>query len=113
MKKTTKSVAKAAEHSPAKETPSAGPAEAEVMIGCDKFQPLQQIPEGFSLPAAVLAFEARYVTFALQSNAGSVTKAATALGLSHQNLSLQLTQRHKPLRAIKKPRAPRRDLSKL
>lgn len=112
MKATPQTTAKARKTSTkaesANETLSAG----ETIIGCDKLIPLQEIPEGFSLPAAVLAFEARYISFALQSNAGSVTKAAKLLGISHQNLSLQLTQRHQPLRAIKKQRAQRRDFAK-
>ena len=87
-------------------------ADETTLIGCDNFPPLLQVPEGFSLPAAALAFEARYISFALQTNAGSVTKAAKLLGLSHQNLSLQLTQRHQALRSIKKPRLRRRDSTK-
>ena len=87
-------------------------ADETVLIGCDTFSPLQEIPEGFSLPAAALAFEARYISFALQTNAGSVTKAAQRLGISHQNMSLQLTQRHQALRSLKKPRAVRRDSTK-
>ena len=82
------------------------------LIGCDKLSSLLKVPEGFSLPAAALAFEARYISFALQTNGGSVTKAAKLLGISHQNLSLQLTQRHQALHSIKKPRAQRRDFAK-
>ena len=77
-------------------------ADETTLIGCDKLSPLMEVPEGFSLPDAALAFEARYIAFALQTNAGSVTKAAKLLGISHQNLSLQLTQRHQTLRSFKK-----------
>ena len=87
-------------------------ADEAVLIGCDTFSPLQEIPEGFSLPAAALAFEARYISFALQTNAGGVTKAAKLLGMPQQNLSLQLTQRHQSLRPLKKPRAVRSDSTK-
>jgi DNA-binding NtrC family response regulator len=82
------------------------------LIGCDNFPPLREVPEGFSIPAAALAFEARYIAFAMQTNAGSVTKAAKLLGISHQNLSLQLSQRHQALRSFKKPRLQRRDSTK-
>ena len=83
------------------------------LIGCDDLSPLEEVPEGFSLPAMALAFEARYISFALQTNAGSVTKAAKLLGISHQNLSLQLTQRHNALLPFKKPRLRRRDSTKV
>ena len=123
MKANTKSPAAAGKHStkPVKaqevntKTKVAGEtvAAAETtLIGCDRLSPLREVPEGFSLPAAALAFEARYISFALQTNAGSVTKAAKLLGISHQNLSLQLTQRHQALRSFKKPRLRRRDSTK-
>jgi DNA-binding NtrC family response regulator len=129
MKAKTKSPAEAGKHSTksfkaqgvsATTADKSGPTETEetvspgetTLIGCDKLPPLREVPEGFSLPAAALAFEARYISFALQTNAGSVTKAAKLLGISHQNLSLQLTQRHQALRLMKKPRAQRRDSTK-
>ena len=88
MKANTKSPAEAGKHStkpvkaqdvkaasPDKNSASAGketPSPDETtLIGCDKLSPLKEVPEGFSLPAAALAFEARYISFALQTNVGS------------------------------------------
>jgi len=63
--------------------------------------------EGFSLPAEVKKFEAKFVFEALQDANGKVTKAAEFLGISHQTLSLLLKQRHSNLISVKKPRKPR------
>lgn len=68
--------------------------------------------EGFSLPKAVLAFEAGFIRRALQDTQGRVTQASQLLGISHQNLSLQLTQRHSSLSNAKRPRRKRGSLKK-
>ena len=63
--------------------------------------------QGFNLKAAVNEFEARYISRALQETNGNLTRAAGLLGLSHQNLSLQLKLRHQGLAVNKKPRKKR------
>ncbi len=64
--------------------------------------PEPEIGADFSLPTAVNEFEARHIARALRQTNGSVTKAAQLLGLSHQNLSLQLKNRHNQLTPVKK-----------
>ena len=61
-----------------------------------------EVGSGFSLPTAVCEFEARHIARALREAKGSVTKAAVLLGVSHQNLSLQLKNRHQNLTPAKK-----------
>lgn len=63
--------------------------------------------KNFSLPEAVLAYEAEIILKALNETGGRITKAAQLLGLSHQNLSLILHQRHKDLKTNCAPRKPR------
>jgi tetratricopeptide (TPR) repeat protein len=63
--------------------------------------------ENFSLPGAVLAYEGEIIQKALEDSNGRVTKAAILLGLSHQNLSLILRQRHRELKQYCTDRKPR------
>jgi tetratricopeptide (TPR) repeat protein len=63
--------------------------------------------EDFSLSEAVRAYEEDIITRALNVSGGRVTKAAMLLGMSHQNLSLILRQRHKELKQYCVPRKPR------
>ena len=60
--------------------------------------------EGFSLPQAVREFEAQYILRAIRDSNNSITHAADLLGLSHQNLSLQLRQRHTGLIPLRRSR---------
>jgi tetratricopeptide (TPR) repeat protein len=68
--------------------------------------------ENFNLPEEVRKCEAKYIKKALTETNGSVTKAAKLLGISHQNLSLLLKNRHKDLAYAKKPRRRRSDRKK-
>jgi tetratricopeptide (TPR) repeat protein len=63
--------------------------------------------ENFSLPDAVMAYEGEIILKAITESNGRVTKAATLLGLSHQNLSLILHQRHRELKKHCVQRKPR------
>lgn len=63
--------------------------------------------EDFSLPDAVREYEGEIILKALTETSGRVTKAALLLGLSHQNLSLILHQRHKDLKKYCVQRKPR------
>jgi DNA-binding NtrC family response regulator len=63
--------------------------------------------ENFSLPEAVRNYEGEMILKALKETSGRITKAAQLLGLSHQNLSLILHQRHKDLKTNCAPRKPR------
>lgn len=63
--------------------------------------------KNFSLPDVVRAYEAEIILRALTETGGRVTKAAQLLGLSHQNLSLILHQRHKDLKKHCVQRKPR------
>jgi transcriptional regulator with GAF, ATPase, and Fis domain len=63
--------------------------------------------ENFSLPDAVRAYEGEIILRAITDSNGRVTKAATLLGLSHQNLSLILHQRHRELKKYCVQRKPR------
>jgi tetratricopeptide (TPR) repeat protein len=51
----------------------------------------------FSLPEAMRLYERSFILKALNESRGRVTKAARLLGVSHQNLSIILHQRHKDL----------------
>jgi tetratricopeptide (TPR) repeat protein len=59
--------------------------------------------KNFSLPKAVLAYEARYIERALESEQGSVTRAAKRLGIGHQSLSNMLKTRHRRLLNMRTP----------
>jgi tetratricopeptide (TPR) repeat protein len=72
----------------------------------ENFTPLV-IWEDFSLPDAVLIYERDIIMKALTETGGRITKAAQLLGLSHQNLSLILQQRHRGLKKLCAPRKPR------
>lgn len=63
--------------------------------------------ETFSLPDAVRTYEGEIILKALTDSSGRVTKAAQLLGVSHQNLSLILHQRHKDLKKYCVQRKPR------
>ncbi|MFN2455746.1 MAG: response regulator [Pyrinomonadaceae bacterium] len=57
----------------------------------------------FSLPAAVHAYEARFIEQALEMEDGAISRAAQRLGLKHQTLSHLLANRHKQLQPKRKP----------
>ena len=67
-----------------------------------------ELPEGFSLPRAVRAYEARFIGQALAEEEGSVSRAARRLGLKHQSLAHILRTRHRQLLAARTPAVPRR-----
>jgi tetratricopeptide (TPR) repeat protein len=67
-----------------------------------------EMPEGFSLPRAVRAYEARFIEQALTEEGGSVSRAARRLGVKHQSLSHTLQARHRQLLAARTPAVPRR-----
>ena len=67
-----------------------------------------ELPEGFSLPRAVRAYEARFIERALAEEGGSVSRAARRLGISHQSLAHTLRTRHRQLLAARTPAVPRR-----
>lgn len=58
--------------------------------------------EGFSLPAAVLAYEGRFIEEALELEQGVLTRAAKRLGISRQWLAYLLDTRHNNLRHKRK-----------
>jgi two-component system chemotaxis response regulator CheY len=62
----------------------------------------------FSLTNALEAYEARFIVEALETEQGSITRAAKRLGISHQLLAHALTTRHKNLIGLRKPARPRR-----
>jgi tetratricopeptide (TPR) repeat protein len=68
--------------------------------------------KNFSLPEAVCAYERELILKALNEAGGRVTKAAALLGLSHQNLSSILRQRHKNLLNYSVQRRRRSSLKK-
>jgi tetratricopeptide (TPR) repeat protein len=68
--------------------------------------------KNFSLPEAVCAYERELIIKALNEAGGRVTKAAALLGLSHQNLSSILRQRHKNLLNYSVQRRRRSSLKK-
>jgi DNA-binding NtrC family response regulator len=59
--------------------------------------------KGFYLPDVLLNYEARFIEQALVEEGGSVTRAATRLGLMHQRLSYVLESRHRQLRKKRTP----------
>jgi tetratricopeptide (TPR) repeat protein len=66
-----------------------------------------ELDEYFTLPETVLEYEARFIELALMEEGGSVTRAASRLGISHQNLSAMLKTRHKKLQSKRKPEIKR------
>jgi tetratricopeptide (TPR) repeat protein len=69
-----------------------------------------ELDEYFTLPEVVLAYEARFVELALVEEGGSITRAASRLGISHQTLSFMLQSRHKKLRSKRKPEIKRKSI---
>lgn len=67
-----------------------------------------ELPEGFSLPRAVLSYEARFIERALAEEDGSVSRAARRLGVKHQSLAHMLRARHRQLLPARTPAIPRR-----
>lgn len=67
-----------------------------------------ELPEGFSLPRAVRAYEARFIERALAEEGGSVSRASRRLGLKHQSLAHTLQARHRQLLPARRPVVPRR-----
>jgi CheY-like chemotaxis protein len=66
------------------------------------------LPEGFQLPRAVRAYEARFIRQALLAEGGSISRAAKRLGLKHQTLAHMLHTRHEGLADARTPVVPRR-----
>jgi CheY-like chemotaxis protein len=66
------------------------------------------IAEGFSLPRAVRAYEARFIERALVDEGGSVSRAARRLGVKHQSLAHTLQTRHSGLSDARTPAVPRK-----
>ena len=64
-------------------------------------------PQG-SLDELVLGYEGDLIRRALESSGGSVTRAARALGITHQGLAFILNGRQKSLLASRKPAKKRR-----
>lgn len=63
----------------------------------------------FSLSETLERYEARFIQMALEDSGGSVTKAATLLGLrGHQSLTFILNRRHPELLEARTPVKPRR-----
>jgi tetratricopeptide (TPR) repeat protein len=69
-----------------------------------------ELDEYFTLPEVVLEYEARFVELALMEEGGSITRAASRLGLSHQTLSFMLQSRHKKLKSKRKPEIKRKSI---
>jgi CheY-like chemotaxis protein len=67
-----------------------------------------RLAEGFLLPRAVRAYEARFIRQALLDEGGSVSRAARRLGLKHQSLAHILRTRHDELAEARTPIGPRR-----
>ena len=67
-----------------------------------------ELPEGFSLPRAVRAYEARFIRQALAEEGGSVARAAKRLGVKHQSLTHTLQARRRQQLAARTPAVPRR-----
>jgi tetratricopeptide (TPR) repeat protein len=63
--------------------------------------------KNFCLPKAINNYERELILKALTEAGGRVTKAASLLGVSHQNLSIAMHQRHKDLQQFTKQRKPR------
>jgi transcriptional regulator with PAS, ATPase and Fis domain len=64
--------------------------------------------KNFSFYGAVHELEGRLIEEALEIEAGSVSRAARRLGLTHQSLSHMLTARHKKLMHKRTPPERRR-----
>lgn len=62
----------------------------------------------FSLRKAVLAYEAKFIEYALRTAQGSVTRAAKMLGIGYQSLGEILKGRQKKLRHLRTPPLSRR-----
>lgn len=62
----------------------------------------------FLLPDVVQAYEAHFITEALEEEHGSVSRAARRLGVSHQALSHALSTRHRQLLNLRSPVKARR-----
>jgi DNA-binding NtrC family response regulator len=69
-----------------------------------------ELDEYFTLPEVVLEYEARFVEMALVEEGGSLTRAASRLGISHQTLSFMLQSRHKILKGKRKPEIKRKSI---
>jgi tetratricopeptide (TPR) repeat protein len=63
---------------------------------------------GISLEEQVLRYEGELIRRALEASAGSVTRAARLLGVTHQGLAFILNGRQKNLLSSRKPAKPRR-----
>jgi tetratricopeptide (TPR) repeat protein len=66
------------------------------------------LDEYFTLPEAVLKYEARFIEQALKEEKGSITRAARRLGLSHQTLGAILKTRHQNLCNKRSPEIKRK-----
>lgn len=62
----------------------------------------------FSLPHAVVAYEAKFIREALEAEQGSVTYAAKRLGIRHQTLLHMLKTRHENLLSLRTPAQTRK-----
>lgn len=69
-----------------------------------------ELDEHFTLPEAVIEYEARFVELALVEEGGSITRAAQRLSVSHQTLSAMLKTRHKKLQSKRKPEMRRKSI---
>jgi two-component system chemotaxis response regulator CheY len=69
---------------------------------------VQLSDEDFALTNVVEAYEARFISEALETEEGSITRAAKKLGVSHQLLAHTLTARHKNLLGLRTPAKPRK-----
>ena len=69
-----------------------------------------ELDEYFTLPEAVMEYEARFVERALVEEGGSITRAAQRLSVSHQTLSSMLKTRHKKLQSKRKPEMRRKSI---
>jgi transcriptional regulator with PAS, ATPase and Fis domain len=69
-----------------------------------------ELDEYFTLPEAVLQYEARFIERALAEEGGSITRAAQRLSISHQNLSFMLKTRHKKLQSKRKTEMRRKSI---
>ena len=69
-----------------------------------------ELDEYFTLPEAVVEYEARFVERALVEEGGSITRAAQRLSVSHQTLSAMLKTRHKKLRSKRKATMRRKSI---
>jgi tetratricopeptide (TPR) repeat protein len=70
--------------------------------------PANESSVGGSLEEQVLNFEGELIRRALESEGGSVTRAARQLGITHQGLAFILNGRHKSLLSIRTPVKRRR-----